>query len=46
MRLILARVIFNFDMELADKSDNWMEGQKAYFLWKKPALDVYLTQAR
>ncbi|KAI1849772.1 hypothetical protein JX265_008110 [Neoarthrinium moseri] len=45
MRLILAKIIYNFDLTLADESRNWLEGQKAYILWEKPALDVYLTPA-
>ena len=43
MRLILAKIIFNFDMKIADHSRNWLETQKIYALWDKPALDVYLT---
>lgn len=42
MRLILARMIFNFDIELADPDFNWLD-QKAYFLWSKLPLDAYLT---
>lgn len=42
MRLILAKVLFNFDMELADKEVDWW-AQKAYLLWDKPPLEVYLT---
>lgn len=42
MRLILAKLLYNFDMELADKDVNWMD-QKAYFLWDKPPLGVYFT---
>lgn len=42
MRLILAKVLFNFDIELVDKQENWMSGQKVYTLWEKPALEVRL----
>ncbi|KAB5586234.1 cytochrome P450 [Coniochaeta sp. 2T2.1] len=42
MRLILAKVLYNFDMELADKDVDWLN-QKAYTLWSKPPLNVYLT---
>jgi len=42
MRLILARVIFNFDMRIADESRNWMD-QKVWNLWKKGPLLVHLT---
>ncbi|OIW22978.1 putative cytochrome P450 monooxygenase [Coniochaeta ligniaria NRRL 30616] len=42
MRLILAKVVYNFDMELADKDVDWLQ-QKVYTLWSKPPLNVYLT---
>jgi hypothetical protein len=41
MRLILAHIIFNFDMELVDERDEWMN-QDIYLLWKKKPLNVYL----
>ncbi|KAK9413548.1 putative Cytochrome P450 [Seiridium unicorne] len=43
MRLILAKIIYNFDMKLADESRGWLETQKLYVIWDKPPLDVYLT---
>ena len=43
MRMILARVIFNFDMRLADDSRGWLERQKIYNLWQKGPLNIYLT---
>jgi hypothetical protein len=46
MRLILAKVLFEFDMELAEQSVDWMAGQKVYGLWKKPALTVKLQRVR
>ncbi|KAI9150750.1 Trichothecene C-15 hydroxylase [Paramyrothecium foliicola] len=42
MRLILARIILNFDIELALQSRDWMKDQKVCFFWKKPPLWVYL----
>jgi hypothetical protein len=42
MRLILAKVLFNFDLELVDKSQEWMKGQKVLTLWMKPSLMVTL----
>lgn len=45
MRLILARVLFNFNMRLADDSRTWIEDQKVYSLWRKNPLNVYLTPA-
>ncbi|KAL4898330.1 cytochrome P450 monooxygenase [Aspergillus ambiguus] len=45
MRLILARVIFNFDMKIARDSTDWIERQGVWFLWSKPSLNVYLAPA-
>lgn len=43
MRLILARILFNFDMELVNPNANWIDNQKVYTLWSKSELNVYLT---
>lgn len=43
MRLILARIIYDFDLKLADDSQQWIERQKAYMLWDRLPLNVYLT---
>jgi hypothetical protein len=46
MRLILARVLFNFDMRFADEkeweTEDWMD-QKIWVLWIKKPLNVVLT---
>lgn len=42
MRLIVARMIWNFDFELTAESENWSD-QKVFFLWMKPPLSVKLT---
>ncbi|KAI9639968.1 hypothetical protein NHQ30_011637 [Ciborinia camelliae] len=42
MRLILARVIWNFDLELAHQSMNWAKHMKIFLLWEKPPLFVTL----
>lgn len=44
-KLILARILYNFDMELVDPDEDWMD-QKAFFIWTKPPLNVYLTPVR
>jgi hypothetical protein len=41
MRSILARVLWNFDMEIEQESQGWTE-QKEYTLWDKPPLWVRL----
>ncbi|POS74303.1 cytochrome P450 [Diaporthe helianthi] len=43
MRIILARVLWNFDLELAEESRDWLSRQKIYTLWEKSPLYVYLT---
>ncbi|KAI9691639.1 MAG: hypothetical protein M1822_007710 [Bathelium mastoideum] len=42
LRLILAHVIWNFDLELMPESVNWPD-QKVYILWEKHPLMVKLT---
>lgn len=42
MRLILAKVLFNFDLELVDPKQDWMKGQRVFTLWEKPSLMVRL----
>ncbi|KAL4887832.1 cytochrome P450 [Aspergillus ambiguus] len=44
MRLILARMIWNFDMEILAESRNWID-QPSYVVWEKGALNVRLTPA-
>ncbi|KIA75347.1 hypothetical protein HK57_00200 [Aspergillus ustus] len=37
MRLILALVMFNFDLKLADECGDWIQ-QRNYLMWQKPPL--------
>ncbi|KAK3386377.1 cytochrome P450 [Sordaria brevicollis] len=43
MRIILARLLWNFDLKIAADSVDWMEKQKIFNFWDKDALNVYLT---
>ncbi|KAJ5991615.1 isotrichodermin C-15 hydroxylase [Penicillium canescens] len=43
MRLILTRIIFNFNLELAEPDIDWQD-QKCYTLWTKSPLMIKLTQ--
>ncbi|KAH8658506.1 cytochrome P450 [Xylariales sp. PMI_506] len=45
MRLILTRLLWNFDLELMPESKNW-DNQKIYSLWQKGSLKVKLTRIR
>jgi hypothetical protein len=40
MSLLLAKIIFLYDMELASKDLVWERDAKNYMLWAKPALRV------
>ena len=41
MRMILTRMVFNFDMELDQPEKDWMD-QQVFFLWDKPELMIKL----
>ncbi|KAK1707539.1 cytochrome P450 ClCP1, partial [Colletotrichum acutatum] len=43
MRLILARMIWNFDMKLSEESRGWDDKSQVYLLWEKGPVNVYLT---
>ncbi|GME25720.1 Averantin hydroxylase [Neofusicoccum parvum] len=42
MRLMLAKLFWNFDFELADNSNKWLDEQKTYLVWEKTPLMVNL----
>ncbi|PYH70638.1 cytochrome P450 [Aspergillus vadensis CBS 113365] len=42
MRLILSRLLWNFDLELSEESTQWSD-QKTFTLWEKPALMCKLS---
>ncbi|KAJ5648686.1 cytochrome P450 [Penicillium lividum] len=43
MRLILAKMVWNFEMELDPRSEKWLERNVMSFLWDKPPLHIRLT---
>ncbi|KAI1193961.1 cytochrome p450 monooxygenase [Nemania serpens] len=45
MRLILARMLYKFDIKPAPGAENWIETQKVYSIWEKPELPFYLSVA-
>lgn len=46
MRLVLARLIYAFDFELADPKDVWDWGrQKTFIFWEKEPLKVFLRSS-
>ena len=46
MKLILSKILWNFDLELDEpRTGDWMK-QKVYVLWEKPPLWVKLTPVK
>ncbi|KAF7539526.1 hypothetical protein G7054_g2049 [Neopestalotiopsis clavispora] len=45
-RLILARLLWNFDIRIAEHSREWLNQQKVFNLWSKGPLNVFLTPVR
>jgi hypothetical protein len=44
MRVILAKMLWAFDMELKDEKLDWLRDSKWSLLWWKPALHVNFTR--
>jgi cytochrome P450 len=43
MKVILARILWNFDIALCEESRDWMDRLKVYTLWMKEPMMVKLT---
>jgi aspirochlorine biosynthesis cytochrome P450 monooxygenase len=43
MRIILARLLWNFNMELCEESNNWADGVKVFMIYQRQPLLVKLT---
>jgi len=37
MKLILARMLWNFDFERSPRAEGWLQ-QKSYIIWERPPL--------
>lgn len=46
MRLVLARLLFKFDLKLMEETHDWVERGKAYNIWWKPPLKVQLIRRK
>jgi hypothetical protein len=42
MRLILARLVWNFDIQVAEESRGWDDRSAFYLLWEKGPMNMYL----
>lgn len=45
MRLIMARLLWNFDISLSEESLKW-DDQRSYSIWQKEPLMIRLARAR
>lgn len=51
MRLILGRLIWNFDIECPDGAEMWnpegeMKNMRAYMTWEKPDLNIKVSRVQ
>lgn len=47
MRIIVARVLWEFDIQLADQKDRFDWGEQAtYIFWEKRPLNIVVTRAK
>jgi hypothetical protein len=46
MRLILARVLFEFDLQLQEESRDWLSRVKALGFWEMPELVVKVVPVK
>lgn len=46
MRLIMAKLIYNFDFELDERCQDWEKDMKVMVLWQKPSLLVKVKEAQ
>ena len=46
LRIILCRLVWEFEFELCAGQEKWMDDQKAYILWDKPGLWVNLKERK
>ena len=46
MRLILAKVLWHFDLELAEPGRDWLGEQRVFALWDKGSLGVRLKAVK
>jgi hypothetical protein len=45
IRLLLTKVLYNFDLELCLESNDWIEKQQIFTLWEKTPLMVNVKPA-
>ncbi|KAF4448963.1 cytochrome P450 [Fusarium albosuccineum] len=43
MRMILSRLVWNFDISIAEESLSWYDKAEVYILWQEGPLNIYLS---
>lgn len=43
LRVILAKMLWKFDMRLTDENLDWVKENKCYVFWEKPALPIQFS---
>lgn len=47
MRLVIARIVYSFDLRLSDENDRFDWGEQAtYIIWEKRPLQVVVNEAK
>lgn len=46
MRLIMARLLWSFDLEIGPDISTWLKQNKNWTLWEKPPLSVLVKPVR
>lgn len=46
IRMVIARMVWNFDMELPEESAGWLEKQKMYTTWQKNEMKLKLVSRK
>ena len=46
MRLLLAKMLWHFDMELAHSQDNWFAKLQGFTIWNRSGLDIRLKSVK
>lgn len=45
MQILLAKLVWHFDMELSDKQTTWVQDLRVYGLWDKGPLMIRVKEA-
>ena len=46
MRLLLAKLLYHFDIELAEPEKDWYSSLRAFMVWERKLLNIRLTPVK